>query len=159
VSVPKCLGANPGVQFVNINNNMLANTLNTNEIKNTAGTEVEFARRSNPTANATEFVQVNETYNLPHRLSVKHQETGTGKALRRRSLVRFDKTVAGADGNPVKLSGYIVMDIPVGNLSTTTESKNVLAELLSFTGTTGAATTVLFDCTGNGAVCLINGDL
>lgn len=138
---------------------MLANTLNTNEIKNAAGAEVEFTRRSNPTANATEFVQVAETPNMPHRLSVKHQEVGTGKALRRRSLVRFDKTVAGADGNPAKISGYVVLDSPSGNLAATTEPKNVLAQLMSFCATTGAATTVLFDCTGNGAVCLVNGDL
>jgi len=138
---------------------MLVNTLNTNEVKNSAGTEVEFARRSNPTANSTEFVQVAETPNLPHRLAIKHQETGSGKTLRRRSLVRFDKVVAGADGNPVKVSGYTVMDIPVGNLSTTAEAKNVLAELVSFCASLGASTTILYDCTGNGAVCLINGDL
>lgn len=139
---------------------MLSNTLVTNEIKNAAAAEVEFSRISSQ-ARETVFAQVSETPALPHRLNVKHQESGSGVALRRRSLVRFDKSVTGqVDSTKVeKISGYIVMDIPVGNLTTMGEPQNVLAELLSFSATTGAATAVLFDCTGNGAKCLINGEL
>lgn len=139
---------------------MLSNTLVTNEIRNAAGTEVEFSRISSE-KRETMFAQANETPALPHRLNVKHQESGTGVSLRRRSLVRFDKSVAGqVDSTKTeKISGYIVMDIPVGNLTTMSEPQNVLAEVLSFSATTGAATTVLFDCTGNGAKCLIGGEL
>lgn len=139
---------------------MLSNTLVTNEIKNAAGAEVEFSRISSE-KRETMFAQANETPALPHRLNVKHQESGTGVSLRRRSLVRFDKSVAGqVDSTKTeKISGYIVMDTPVGNLTTMSEPQNVLAEVLSFCATTGAATTVLFDCTGNGAKCLINGEL
>jgi hypothetical protein len=137
---------------------MLPNTLNTNEVKNSAGTEVEFSRLST-SERSTVFAQIAETYNLPHRLSISHQETGTGVTLRRRSSVRVDKTVTGASGTPRKCSSYWVSDIPVGDLGSNAEPKNVQAELLSFMATTGAATTVLFDNTGHGAAAIIDGGL
>lgn len=139
---------------------MLSNTLNTNEVKNAAGTEVEFSRLST-SARETEYSQITETPAYPHRLKVKHQETGSGVGLRRRSVVRFDKTVAGQIDTTknATISAYLVLDAPVGNLSANTEMANVLAEVLSFSATTGAATTVLFDCTGNGANALLTGGL
>lgn len=137
---------------------MLSNTLNTNEVKSAAGTEVEFSRLST-TARTTEFSQIAETPNLPHRLKISHQEIGNGTALRRRSMVRIDKTVAGVSGTPRVCSSYAVIDYPVGDLAASTEMKNSLAELMSFLATTGAATTVLFDCTGSGANALVEGGL
>lgn len=139
---------------------MLANTLNTNEIKNAAGTEVEFSRLS--TSNReTIFQQVAETPSQPHRLVIKHQESGKDLKLRRRSLCRIDKTViSGVDSvTPVTVSAYIVLDAPIGAMSAITEATNVVAELLSFCATTGAATTVLFDGSGNGAKALLEGGL
>jgi hypothetical protein len=53
----------------------------------------------------------------------------------------------------------MVLDAPIGALSTSAEFANVIAEVLSFCATTGAATTVLFDGTGNGAAALIQGGL
>lgn len=139
---------------------MLSNTLNTNEIKNSAGTEVEFSRLSTGDR-STVFAQVSEVPSQPHRLTVSHQEAGSGMKKRRRSLVRFDKTViSGVDSStPITVSAYMVLDYPIGASSTSAEAANVLAELMSFCATTGAATTVLFDCTGNGAKTLLNGDL
>jgi len=137
---------------------MLSNTLNTNEIKNAAGTEVEFSRLST-SQRSTVFAQIAETPNLPHRLKVSHQESGVGSSLRRRSVVRFDKNVTGASTQPRTVSAYMVVDAPVGDLSANTEIKNVIGELLSFCATTGAGTTVLFDCAGNGAASLIAGSL
>jgi len=137
---------------------MLTNTLNTNEVKDRAGTEVEFTRLSTD-KRATEFAQITETPSLPHRLVISHAETGTGSKRVRRSLVRVDKTILGTDGTPVTSSAYSVVVIPIGNLSAYDVSKDALAELMSFCSTTGAATTVLFDCTGNGASALINGSL
>lgn len=139
---------------------MLSNTLNTNEIKNAAGTEVEFSRLS--TSNReTVFSQIAETPSQPHRLSIKHQESGKDLKLRRRSLIRVDKTViSGVDSiTPITVSAYIVLDCPIGAMSAITEATNVVAELLSFCATTGAATTVLFDGTGNGAKTLLEGGL
>ncbi len=139
---------------------MLANTLNTNEIKNSAGTEVEFGRLSQG-ERTTEFGALTETPSLPHRLSVRHSEVGTGTDLRRRSVIRVDKTIAGQvdTTKPATVSFYVVGDIPVGNMTAYSEAQNVLAELLSFCASTGATTTILYDCSGNGAVTLISGSL
>jgi hypothetical protein len=137
---------------------MLSNTLNTNEIKDSAGTEVEF-QRLGTNGRSTEYAQITETPIAPHRLKISHLESGTGASKRRRSVVRFDKTVTGADALPTTISAYTVLDIPVGDLSTYTEAKNVLAELMSFCASLGASTTILYDCTGNGAVCLTSGGL
>lgn len=139
---------------------MLSNTLNTNEIKNASAVEVEFQRLSQ-NARSTTFSVITETPSQPHRLTVSHVETGTGLKLRRRSLVRFDKTVISPvdSATPVTASAYVVLDSPIGALNAMDEPKNVLAELMSFLATTGSGTTVLFDCTGNGASTLINGGL
>lgn len=140
---------------------MLSNTLNTNEIKNSAGTEVEFSRLSSGPGRETVFKQITELPYLPHRLTVRHQESGSGINLRRRSVVRFDKTVISAVDNltPVTISAYVVLDSPVGALTTNAEPTNVIAELLSFSASLGASTTILYDGTGNGATTLLNGDL
>jgi hypothetical protein len=139
---------------------MLSNTLNTNEVKNSAGTEVEFSRISTSQRETT-FSQVSETPSLPHRLTIKHVESGRDMKLRRRSVVRFDKTViSGVDSvTPITISAYVVLDLPIGAMSAIAEGTNVVAELLSFCATTGAATTVLFDGTGNGATALLAGGL
>lgn len=139
---------------------MLANTLNTNEIKDSAGAEIEFSRLSQ-SGRETVFAKIGETPSLPYRLTVKHQESGSGINKRRRSLIRFDKTVmSGVDTTkPVTVSGYVVLDSPIGALTSNADPTNVIANILSLCATTGAATTVLFDGTGNGAKTLLNGDL
>jgi hypothetical protein len=139
---------------------MLANTLNTNEIKNSAGTEVEFSRLST-SDRQTVFAQITETPSAPHRLSISHQESGSGLTKRRRSVVRFDKTVISSVDSvtPVTVSAYAVLDAPVGALTTATEMAHVLAELMSFMASLGASTTILYDGTGNGAATLLNGGL
>lgn len=139
---------------------MLANTLNTNEVKNASAAEVEFSRIST-NDRSTVFAQISEAPSLPHRLTISHSESGVGLKRRRRSVCRFDKTVISNVDNvtPVTNTAYIVLDSPVGAQSTNVEMANVLAELLSFCATTGAGTTVLFDGTGNGAVTLLTGGL
>lgn len=139
---------------------MLANTLNTNEVKNASAVEVEFSRIST-TDRQTVFAQIGESPSAPHRFTIKHLETGSGLNLRRRSLVRFDKTVNSTvdPALPVVISAYAVLDAPTGALVANTEMKNVLAELMSFMASLGASTTILYDNTGNGAVALIEGGL
>lgn len=139
---------------------MLSNTLNTNEIKNSAGTEVEFSRLST-SDRQTVFAQISETPSAPHRMTIGHQESGSGMKQRRRSVIRFDKTViSGVDSvTPITVSAYAVLDFPIGASTSSAEAANVLAELMSFLATTGAATTVLFDGTGNGATALLTGGL
>lgn len=140
----------------------LSNTLVTNEIKNAAGTEVEFQRLGDgPTERSTVFAQVSESPSLPHRLNISHSESGSGVKKRRRSLIRFDKTVMSTvDATlPVTISAYVVLDAPVGAMAASTEFSNVIAELISFCASLGASTTILYDCTGNGAATLLNGGL
>jgi hypothetical protein len=60
---------------------------------------------------------------------------------------------------PVTVSAYVVLDAPVGALTANTEVANVVAELMSFLASTGADTTIKFDCTGNGASLLLSGGL
>lgn len=137
---------------------MLPSNLTTNEVKNSAGTEVEFNRLSTADRSVV-FAQVGEAPNAPHRLKVEHQENGVGSKRVRRSLVRVDKTVSGADGTPVVFSSYMVVVSPVGNIASLAEAKNVTAELMSFVASLGASTTILYDCTGYGADAAVNGSL
>jgi len=139
---------------------MLANTLNNNEIKNSAGTEVEFSRISTG-ERSTEYSQITESPSAPHRLKVQHQEVGSGLKKRRRSVARFDKTVISTVDSvtPVTISAYVVLDTPVGALAANTEPTHVLAELMSFCASLGASTTILYDGTGNGATTLLSGGL
>jgi len=139
---------------------MLPTALNTNEVKNSAGVEQEFSRLSTSDRQLV-FCLSTEPPNAPHRLSISHSETGNGVARRRRSVVRVDKTVFGTVDvtKAEKISAYVVVDLPVGNLATTAEFANVIANLNSFLSTTGVATTVLFDGTGSGSAALINGTL
>lgn len=133
--------------------------LNTNEVKNSAGTEVEFVRCDSGTGRAIVFAQANEAPNAQHRLGVAHTEVGTGVNLVRRSRARVDKVVAGVSGNPRTISYYVVAVIPVGDLATLDEPRNVQAELLSFMASTGADTAIKFDGTGTGAKAVTEGTL
>lgn len=137
---------------------MLSNTLNTNEVKNAAGTEVEFEHLDMVGRNR-EFKQITETPDLRHRLRISHTESGSGLTAKRSSRVGFYKDVAGKSGATVRIEIYTVARIPTGELANWDEVKNVAAELNSFCATTGAGTTVLFDGSGNGTNCLINGGL
>lgn len=139
---------------------MLNNTLSTNEIKNSVGTGISFSRISTGDRK-TVFAQVGESPSLPHRLSIQHAETGSGLKARRRSVVRFDKTVISPvdDVTPVTVSAYIVADIPTGALETLAEPTNVIAELQSFVASLGANSTILHDGTGNGATAVLQGGL
>lgn len=137
---------------------MLPTNLTTNEVKNAAGTEVEFNRLATLDRSVT-FAQVGESPNLEHRLKVSHLETGSGSETTRRSMVRFDKTVTGVSGKPRVISFYAVASVPIGDIANYTEASNVSAELTSFLASTGADTTIKYDGTGNGAAALINGSL
>jgi len=138
---------------------MLSNTLVTNEIKNSSGTEVEFERLS-INGRATEFKAITEVPGRPLRLKISHQEIGTDNNQRRRSLIRFDEVVT---NNAVTLEGnlscQLVMDIPIGILDDTVPIKRVLAYMMSFCASLGVTTTILYDGTGNGAVVMTTGGL
>jgi len=139
---------------------MLTNTLNTNEIKDRAGVEQEFTRLSIGDRK-TEYAIIGENPALPHRLTISHQETGTGVKKKRRSVVRFDKTtVGGVDTfSNAKYSAYAVIDYPIGNSANDLTMKDCIANLMSFMASLGATTTILYDNTGNGAAALVSGGI
>lgn len=137
---------------------MLPTTLNTNEVKDAAGAEIQFGRLS-VEGRKLVFAKEGEAPNLQHRLTISHSETGSGSALRRRSMVRFDKDVAGVSLEKRRVSAYVVLDAPVGDLAADTELKAVMANVMSFVASLGASTTILYDSTGNGASALVSGQL
>lgn len=139
---------------------MLSDTLNGNQIKNSAGTGVTFSRLT-VEGRTVEFAQSGETLSQPNRLKISHLESGSGMNLRRRSVVRFDKvSISPVDSKtPVTCSAYCVLDIPQGALNATTEPATVMAYLISFLASLGASTTILYDGTGSGATALLNGSL
>lgn len=136
---------------------MLANTLNTNEIKNASAAEMEF-QRIKLGDGRTEFAKISESPALPHRLIVSHVETGSGVARRRRSLVEFNNTQASVwDGTKfVKDRVYIVCDRSIGAQSDDTTPKLLLANLGSFMFTLAGGTAFLYDGTGLGASNLLS---
>jgi len=139
---------------------MYPTTLNTNEVKDSTGAEQEFARLSTSERQLI-FALVSEVPSRPHRLTVSHQETGSGVNARRRSLVRIDKTIAGQvdTTQTARISGYAVVDAPIGQLTSDAELAHVVANLVSTLASKGASTTILYDGTGYGAEALIKGSL
>lgn len=139
---------------------MLSDLLNTNEIKNYSGTEVEFSRWTiGPTS--TEFRAISANPSLTPILRIGHTESGKGIDRVRRSVVRFDYPAIGmVDTTKTCMSSaYCVGVVPIGQLTDINYPKMPLAMLMSFLATTGAATTVLFDGTGNGAKVILEGSL
>lgn len=132
--------------------------LTTNEVKDRTGAEIEFIHFSNE---GREHVYIRKDCNpmLPETIRVKHEETGTGAERVRRSLVRVDIARTGASGKVRKVSAYKNVIVPCGDIADLNAVKDASAMLDSFCATTGAATTVLFDGTGNGDSAAINGTL
>lgn len=134
-------------------------SLVTNEVKDASGTEVEFVRLKSEGRTKIWKKKV-ETYNLPHRITLSHEEKGVGLKKMKRSLLRVDKTtMSDVDTTlPITNSAYIVQITPVGAMGSQTEAKNVLSELGSLAFTL-ASSTFLYDGTGNGSVNLLDGSL
>jgi len=139
---------------------MLPTTLNTNEVKDAAGAEIEFQRRFTDQS-SLEFAKVGEAPYAPHRLLISHLESGVGIKLRRRSRIGF-RIVHASDVDTallVQTNGYVVLDSPIGAITTTAVPAKCLANLWSFCASLGASTTILYDGTGNGSVALLQGSL
>jgi hypothetical protein len=138
----------------------LPTNLTTNEVKGSAGTEVEFNHLS-AEGRKRIFALVSEVPSQQHRITVQHQEIGAGAKLRRRSNIRVDKvSISAVDSvTPVTSTASIVLDSPVGALLTNAEAKAVLAELGSLVYTLTGTATFLYDGTGNGAAALLDGSI
>lgn len=138
---------------------MIPDSLVTNEVKNSAGTELEFVFQETLPGSGKVWKASSEAPNLKHRFSVRHSIVGAGENERRRSALQFRKEVAGVSGTERAHIATLTLDVPVGDIADYTETKNVMAELMSFVASLGATTTILYDCTGNGAAALVNGTL
>jgi hypothetical protein len=139
---------------------MFPTNLTTNEVKNASGTEIEFLRQS-VTGRETVFAKSGEAPNLLHRIAIRHAEIGSGFKLRRRSQLRVELQHTSDVDNETTVSSlfYVVGDLPVGAIAVYTNPKLALANLISLLASTGADTTIKFDCTGYGADALINGTM
>ena len=137
----------------------LGTNLTTNEVKNSSAAEVEFLQISS-TGSSRILAKSGEAPNGPHRITISHQESGVGIKKRRRSVLRVDLVGQGADtlNTPVTHSAYLVVDIPVGNVNSLNDTKDVVAELGSLAFTQGTST-FLYDGTGNGTNALLLGAL
>lgn len=144
---------------------MLPTNLNTNEVKSSSGTEVEFIRNGPLITNprSMEFAFASEVPSRPFRMSFAHTEQGDGRARMRNSVFKtsyllpstylVDATIASA------MIIYTVARVPIGNLTAYTDVKEVCAGHGSALMSRGVDSTILFNCTGIGMESLLNGTL
>lgn len=130
----------------------------TNEVKDRAGVEVEFEHQSSE-GRTHIFQKKGMSPSCPTTLKIAHQVNGSGQSAVRRSNTRVDVGFTGKSGKPCMCSAYKVLVVPEGELDDLNVVKDASAMLDSFCCTTGAATTVLFDGSGNGDSALINGTI
>lgn len=139
---------------------MLSDTLNTNQVKNSSGVEQEFGHLESIGRSRT-YAKVGESPALPHRLNIRHQETGEGLKRVRRSVTDVTKQVM-SDVDPTyacECRAYLVLVSPVGALTTMAEPTNTLANLLSAVASTGADTAIKFDGSGTFAAAMLGGSI
>jgi hypothetical protein len=140
----------------------LPTNLTNNEVKDRASAAVSFLRRSNGPGPQVEFAKTSEVPARPHRISVRHQDIGTGVTQRRRSALQVRLTFPG-HVDSVKYAtvlATLTLDIPIGNMTTTNEAKDVLANLGQICFTQGAAESCTrLDGSGIGASAILNGEL
>jgi len=78
---------------------------------------------------------------LPTELTIRHQDyiDSQTKKPGRRSVLRFDRTVAGTDGKPVVCSAYLVVAVPTDPIISSTDilaGIAQIAEMVKLDGTT-----------------------
>lgn len=135
---------------------MLPTVLNTNQVKSSAGVEVEFQQVDNQGRQVV-YAKIGEAPNAEERILVSHQTTGSGAREVRRSMAASTFEEAGLDGSIVQWKAHLVLTAPQGNIANYNGAKEVLARLGSFVFLTGADNTFVFNGSGTGADSLING--
>lgn len=137
---------------------MLPTNLTTNEVKNSAGTEVEFYRWS-ASERTVEFAKAGEAPNAENHLKVSHQEVSSGVDARRRSAVIGNQQITGLSGKQREIKVSIVYDIPIGDIADYTAVNTLAAQVGSFTFLDGTGTTFLFAGTGVGHAAIRDGSV
>jgi hypothetical protein len=138
----------------------LETNLTDSEVLDSSSAELEFNHVR--TEGAKRFLTVaGGNPSLPYDLTFGHQVIGAGINKRRRSMVRFDRSLIGEVDSDVVVVGsmYTVADIPIGNLDSYTEMISLLANLASILATAKGGATLAIDGTSPGADVLINGVL
>jgi len=74
------------------------------------------------------------TLDQPTLLTISHAETGTGQKARLDSLLRFDRSVADAEGNEDTVVVYLVIRNPI-KVATAAQVKEVVSQMTDFLGT------------------------
>lgn len=149
-------------QYVNMS---LPTNLNTNEVKSSAGTEIEFIRMGADISNPRSMVfqYANEIPGRPFRITAAHKEQGEGRQVVRRSLwkteVKCDPTTLVDATIDSRIKVTTVMEVPQGNLLNLTQVKDLGAAHGSSLMSRGADSTILFNCTGVGMEAIVNGTL
>lgn len=139
---------------------MLTDTLNTNQVKNSNGTEIEFQHQQSIGRSRT-FSKIGESPALPHRIEIAHQETGDGLNRIRRTKVGVTKFVT-SEVDPTKITKIrctMTFEIPEGHLTSMAEPTNVFANCISCLASTGADTVIKFDGTGTFAAAALSGSI
>jgi hypothetical protein len=135
---------------------MLPLNLTTNEVKNSAGTEVEFDRQE-ANGRLVKYTKKGAPPNLDNTISVSHTVLGTGVDERRRTAILGYLEVTGASGVKRIIRVNHTYDIPIGDIANYTDVITLDAQVGSFTYLDGTGTTFLFAGTGVGASAAVNG--
>jgi len=126
----------------------LATTLTNNEIKNASNVEREF-NKVDGAGRKIVYSRTGAQLNLPHLITVQHEEVGSGTAKKRNSNFSVLYTELGADGvTPVTWFGSLTLRSPVGAVTSDAGGKEVLANIASGLATPGA--TSVLDLATNG---------
>jgi hypothetical protein len=139
---------------------MLPNLLNTNEVKDRNGTEVEF-QRIDTTGRTTEYAQLAETPAYPRRINIRHREVGSGTEKRRQSQVRFSVTKPGGVDSTKAVTPFVQVtaEYPVGNSTSSNDLKDLLAHMVTFFAYDAANALKVYDGTSNGSSVILDGSL
>lgn len=136
--------------------------LNTNEVKDRAGTEVEYLWRED-LGRAREWMKSGEQPAYPMRIKIQHREVGkpgSPSLVRQSNLLTTDTVVSQVDTvTPTQIRFSTTAYVPIGHLTDLNAVKDAGAKHISMLASLGASTTILYDNTGTALAALTNGTL
>lgn len=142
---------------------MLPDNLDTNQVRNRLGAEVEFVYQDGAGGQFRVYKRKNGAPNLIETITVQHRTVGKGTERVRQSNISIVKEVV-SDTDPTKRA--IIRQsksfwVPEGHLADLDDVKDVDAYMNTFCAQTSAGTSgvLVMDGTGLGAEALINGTI
>jgi len=141
---------------------MLPNNLNTNEVKTSAGVEVEFLYHDKQGQVAIYAIK-DENPSQPQRIMFRHEEVGKPGTLgyRRRSNMNISVTKLSEVDSVTPVTGRFnaTVDLPEGHSTTRALADLLLAYAVSLLASDGSSTTISFAGNGTAAQVLADGTL